>query len=318
MRIYKSPGRKAAFSLRSISRRRLLVADDDSTFARALAGFFTGKGFETRVTYSVGTTRDVVEFWHPEIIFSDLLLPHTNALGLLKFINSKQRIVKPRVIVMSKQALVEGIETVKRAGAVGYLVKPFTFEDALRMADPTRAPKEVPQSVAAADAIDATTRALLHELHLVNLFLRQALNTNSPEQNLFNLMRMVSLKVKAVRCSFIRCLDEDSGVVLASNDDASLSGLPIQLAKYPEVREVARTMKALLIPNVRSSELMAPVRELLIKQKFETIAVFPIFVKGKFFGVTSLRMEQRDPVEMFYIDNFGQIAAQILSLSLAA
>jgi CheY-like chemotaxis protein len=326
MRIKKSGDRKVAFPLRAQLRRRILIADDDSTLARAVSDFFTGKGFDCRITFTVGTARDVIEFWHPEVIFTDLMLPHTNAISLLKYVNSKPLLIKPRVIVMSRQSLAEGIEAVKRAGASGYLIKPFSFEDALRMVDPTLMPKVIvppgpaPLPVAPDDPremLDPTTKVLLKELHLVNLFLKQALDMRQPSNNLFNLMKMVSLKVKAVRCSFIRCLNEETGIVMASNDDASVSGLPIQLRNYPEIQEVRRTMQVLLIPNVRSSELMAPVREAMIKLKFDTIAVFPIFINGRFFGVTSLRMEQREPVDMFYIDHFGQLAAQVLSLTLA-
>lgn len=323
MRIKKSAPAtsKFAFPLRAQLRRRILIADDDTTLARAMSDFFSSRGFDCRITYTVGTARDVIEFWHPEVILVDFMLPHTNALALLKFVSSKPLLVKPRVIVMAKQALTAGIEAMKKAGATGYLVKPFSFEDALRIVDPALVPKAVPVKPAQAadprDKLDMTTKVLLKELHLVNLFLRQALDVRKPSENLFNMMKMVSLKVKAVRCSFIRVLNEETGVVMASNDDPTVSGLPIQLDKYPEIREVMKTMKVLLIPNVHSSELMKPIRDVTMKKRFDTLAVFPIFIKGRFFGVTSLRMEQRDAIEMYYIDHFGQLAAQVLSLSLA-
>lgn len=358
----RSPPRKLAFSLKNVHksraneapRRRLLIADDDTTLARVLADYLNGKGFECRICYAVSSAKEIIEFWHPEFVMVDLLLPQTNALSLLKFISSKSVAIRPRTIVMAKQAGASAIEAVVKAGASGYLLKPFTFEQALKSILPDLAAKmpapektasqlvapafpivskETGKVVSNKDAtaaiaktiivdpnshnqLDPTTKVMLRELHLVNLFLRQAMDVRSPSQNLFNLMRMVSLKVKAVRCSFIRVLNSETGVVMASNDDANVQDLPIQLSNYPEIREVAKTMRVLLIPNVKSSELMAPVREQMSHTNFETIAVFPIFLHGKFFGVTSLRMEQRSQVEMFYIDQFGQVAAQIISMTL--
>ncbi len=315
----KSTNKSASFPLKVETPRRLLIADDDTTLARALSDFFTSQGFECRITYTVATAKEIIEFWHPDAILVDLLLPHTNALSLFKYINTKPLLRKPRVVVMSKQSLTQGVETMKKAGASGYLLKPFSFDDALRLIDPAKASVIVNPTgeyTAGKVQLDPTTKVMLKELHLVNLFLKQALDHRKPSENLFNLMRMVSMKVKAVRCSFIRILNHDTGVVMASNDDESVHGLPIQLDKYPEIREVMRTMKVLIIPHVKSSELMAPVREMMAHTKFETIAVFPIFMKGKFFGVTSLRMEQRDPIQMFYIDHFGQMAAQIISLTM--
>jgi len=325
MRINQPSAKKTSFPLKVDARRRLLIADDDTTLARAVSDYFTSNGWEVRITYTVATAKDVVDYWHPDAVLVDLMLPHNNALELLKHLNAKPMLQKPRMVVMSKQTLPKAIAAVKRAGASGYLLKPFTFEDAVRLLDPASpVVKPVsaanPTSVLPSDAeakLDPTTKVMLKELHLVNLFLKQALDDRKPSENLFNLMRMVSMKVKAVRCSFIRVLNDETGIVMASNDDVSVHGLPLQLRKYPEIQEVMKTMQVLLIPNVKTSELMAPVRELMAHTKFETIAIFPIMIKGKFFGVTSLRMEQRDPVDMFYVDRFGQVTAQILSLTLA-
>ncbi len=369
----RSPPRKLQFSLKNVHksttvesqpRRRLLIADDDTTLARVLSDYLNSKGFEARICYSVSSAREIIEFWHPEFVLIDMLIPQTNALSLLKFINGKSLTIRPRAIVMAKQAMANGIESVVKAGAQGYLLKPFTFEQALKVILPELAAKipapekaaaqmvapafgtvkktaqvvtgaqqaphvnTVISTVAGAPAtptiidpnahhkLDPATKVMLKELHLVNLFLKQAMDVRNPSENLFNLMRMVSLKVKAVRCSFIRCLNEETGVVMASNDDVNVQDLPIQLSNYPEIREVMKTLRVLIIPNVKTSELMAPVRDQMSHTNFETIAVFPIFLRGKFFGVTSLRMEQRSPVEMFYIDHFGQVAAQIISMTL--
>lgn len=301
---------------------RLLIAEDDTTLARALADYFTAEGFSCRICYTVDTAKEVLQFWQPDFMIVELLLPHSNGLILLKQIQSKAPASRPRVIVTSKNGVKSGVETVKRAGADGFLVKPFKFREVHALIDPDWAraqvkafnlTKKVEKTTGPADPV---TQAMINELNLINLFLKQATDPRAPSENLFNLMRMVSLKVRAIRCSFVRCLNADTGIVLASNDDRSVRGLTISLTNYPEIREVMRTSQALLIPQVRSSALMAPVRSLLLEARFETLAVFPIFLEGRFFGVTSVRMAERDPSELIYIDRFGQVAAQIISISI--
>lgn len=334
---------KLKFALKEQDNRpRLLIADDDTTLARTLSDYFTGKGYNCRITYLVSGAKEIIEYWHPQFILADLMLPHSNALTLFKFINVRPPADRPRVVLMSKEIVKNGVESIRKMGAAGILLKPFSFAEAHQLLDPSVRPvaempaiqplvtnlvkshsvttKESGQITKASSPteIDVATETVLKELHLVNLFLKQAMDQRRPSENLFRLMQMVSLKFKALRCSFIRCLNHETGIVMASNDDQSLSGLPIQLSNYPEIQEAMRTMRVVLIPSVRSSTLMEPVREILTRNRFETIAVFPIFVEGKFFGVTSLRMEERTPIEMFYIDRFGQVAAQIISLTVAA
>ena len=65
-----------------------------------------------------------------------------------------------------------------------------------------------------------------NELRLLNLLFKQAtLEHESFETRLFNLMRMINIKVGAVRSSLIQCVSDQHGVVLASNDDQNVTGL---------------------------------------------------------------------------------------------
>lgn len=289
-----------------LARRRILVADDDTPFARRLCQYLIQQGFDCRVTATVSEAMRVVEAWAPDTVFVDLMLPETNALTLCKFLRGPEKRTKPVIIVISRHALPQGIETMRRAGASHFLEKPFALEEALRLIQPEDEP--------------ATPRdATLKELHLLNLFLKQAL---SGEQDvnaiLYNLMRMISLKIHALRSSLIQCLNEDTGLVLASNDDEHVRGLPLQLSGYPEVREVRRTLRPLIIRDVATSDILAPVRAKLAARNFETLAVFPVLRRGRFFGVLSLRMEHKEKPEIFYIEQFGGVCSRIISLAIAA
>ncbi len=296
---------------RDLCRHRVLIADDDTPFARRLSDYLWDHGYEARVTSRISEAKDIVEYWSPDTVFIDLFLPETNALALFKFINSKTLKKRPRVVVMSRQSMPQGIEQMRRAGAAEYLVKPFSLEDAFVAV--AVAPAEKPAAKAAAAELAPST---LRELQLINLFLKQATQGRDSSLKLYNLMRMMNLKVNAIRTSLIQCLDEKSGIVLASNDDENIQGLRLNLAQYPEIREVIRTERTVIIPNVRTSDILAPVAPRLENAPFETLVLFPIHREGQFFGVISVRMERKDPLEVFYAEKFGQVCAQIIPMAI--
>jgi CheY-like chemotaxis protein len=296
------------------TKHRILIADGDGLFARRLSSYMWDHGFEAKVAYSVTEARELVQFWRPDTVFVDMLIPHGNALTLCKFINQAKQLKKvPRVVVMSKQRLQSNLEQMHRAGVADFLVKPFSMEDAFRViqVEDKAPPEPKPVLVEAANKTSA-----IKELHLLHLFLKQVRLGQGDENGLHNLMRMINMKVKALRTSLIQCVDEHSGLVMASNDVENTQGLKLDMMNYPEIRQVRTTLHPLVIANVRTSDLMISVQHRLRQTPYETLVLLPIFKNQNFFGVLSLRMEQKDPLEIFYIEKFGQVCAQIISLAL--
>jgi CheY-like chemotaxis protein len=296
-------------------RSRILVADDDRSQARTIADHMISAGQESRCVTAINEAKEAIEFWQPHVVFADLMLPPTNAHALLRFIQGKKFRVTPKVIVMSKQTSPDLIAQIRRAGAQHYLVKPFSPEEAIRMA----LGYSVQPSVVGGGP-DAQTSGIqaMTELHLISLILKQAAQPETGKQQLYNLMRMIGMKVQAFRCSLIHCLDDFRGEVIASNDDEAVQGLPLDLRNYPEICEVRRTQKQMVIPNIRTSDLMAPVQTKVAGVPFEMVAVFPVYDRDQFWGVLNLRTGHRTNVERFYMEKFGEICAQIISLSVVS
>ncbi|MGE4133059.1 MAG: response regulator [Bdellovibrionales bacterium] len=288
-------------------RHKVLIADDDVTFCRRLADDFKQHGFDCRQTTTISEAKEIVEFWRPDTVFVDLMLPESNALALLKFLSFRRFPNPPKIIVISKQTLPQGIETMRKAGASDYLVKPFGFQDAFRVLN---LPSE---SVGTPSAPDANWK----DLRLINLFVKQALQGGAGHQNYFNLMKMISMKVQALRCSLVQFETPITGLVLASNDDENAKGLRVDLRQYPELTHVRDSGRSLIIPNVKTSDILAPVREKIEKTPYETLAVFPVFRSGAVHSALSLRLEQKDKASMFYIEQFSQVCSGILSLLVA-
>jgi len=62
--------------------------------------------------------------------------------------------------------------------------------------------------------------------------------------------------------------------------------------------------------------LLEPVKDRLSQTPFEKLMTFPVFHRGEFFGLMSLGLTQKGETELPYLQKFGQVCAQIISLSL--
>jgi DNA-binding response OmpR family regulator len=289
-------------------KQRVLIADYDSHFARRLSDYLWDHGFEARVVHNVAECRNSVLAWQPHSLFLNLILPEGNAISLIRFINSQSVRVKPQVTVMSKQSMPVELAEVRKAGVKFTLLKPFPAEEALRIAE-----LGVQQVNYEKKPLEGGS---MRELHLLNLILKQA-TVKGSDGRLFNLLRMINMKAEALRSSLIQWVNHETAIVIASNDDENVRGLKLDLKNYPEILAVKNSGRSLMIPNIRTSDILAPVQEKLQQTPYETIILFPVHKHGRFFGVLTLRMEQKDSLDMNYIEKFGEVCSHILALSLS-
>lgn len=291
-------------------KQKILIADHDTHFARRLADYFWDHGYEARCVHTVAEARSAVQSWQPQNLFVNMILPEGNAISLVRYVNSKSVRVKPQMTVMSKQTVPIALAEVRKAGVRFTLLKPFPVEEALRIA-------EIGSRSAPPPKIPLEASSSVRELHLLNLILKQATIKTGQETRLFNLLRMINIKAAAIRSSLIQWINPEVAVVLASNDDENVRGLKLDLKNYPEIVAVKNSGHSLIIPNIRTSDIMAPVQQKIEQTPYETMILFPVFREGRFFGVLSLRMEQKDAIDMSYIEKFGEVCSHIIALSLA-
>ena len=82
------------------------------------------------------------------------------------------------------------------------------------------------------------------------------------------------------RVSIVARLGQHALRVIASSDDEKAGDLLITLDRYPELLHVLATGKPLLISQVQSSPLLAPVRESLSASSVSSIAAVPFTLDG--------------------------------------
>jgi PAS domain S-box-containing protein len=114
-----------------------------------------------------------------------------------------------------------------------------------------------------------------------------------PERLLAHVVERIAARRTVERCSLI-LIQGDRGTVVASSDDWSAVGTSLELARYPELREVMSTGRPLLIDDAQAHPVLDPVRERAVFQRrISAIAVVPMVCEGAVAGVLFVRSPTR-------------------------
>ncbi|MGE4131208.1 MAG: response regulator [Bdellovibrionales bacterium] len=297
-------------------RIKVLIADDDNQLSRRLASYIADRGFDARVVNNGKEAKALISEWKPRFVLADLMLPDGNALSLIDFIKGEYALRHHfiHVIVMSGHNVETNVRQSLNRGAKDYIVKPFRHEDIVkRLVFHSRSYRQL-RDISSKDFTRVDEASLM--LHLTDLVLRQALGKTPMEDILFNLTRMVSMKMDGVRCSIINCLDQKAGLVVTSNDNRDAKGIQLDLYQYPEVLHVLNTQTLIAIENLQDSMELRTVRDRVKDISFNSMVVCPVSRGGQPFGVLSLRLP---PEKQTITDNeirFVEIVSHVVSLVL--
>ena len=110
-----------------ISKRRILVVDDDRDICECLGEFFKAKGFAVSSAFSGEQALDYLQSSAPQVVVLDILLPGLSGLEVLRRI--KAACPGARVMMMTGLPHLEFRRQAQAYGACGYVTKPFDFSD---------------------------------------------------------------------------------------------------------------------------------------------------------------------------------------------
>src|SRR5499427_8094209 len=107
---------------------RVLVVDDEPQITRVLRTVLTSQGYQVRTAAEGEAALSSFSEWRPELVITDLVMPHMDGLELCRRIRSMSNVP---IIVLS----VKGEERTKvealDSGADDYVTKPFGIDELL-------------------------------------------------------------------------------------------------------------------------------------------------------------------------------------------
>ena len=132
---------------------KVLVIDDDTTFARLLARGLTRHGFQTETAASADRALAIAADWQPEHAVLDLKLDATpqapgdsidNGLDLIAPL--LDRVPQLRIVVLTGYASIATTVTAIKRGAAGYLAKPVDAATVAAALTTDAQPADAPQA----------------------------------------------------------------------------------------------------------------------------------------------------------------------------
>ena len=111
--------------------KRILVVDDDPTFAKVTATALRAAGYDVRTVGDSSLAMGEIAAFKPDLVITDLMMPKVSGQALIAQIRQEQGLDGVRIIVYSGKRFEYDIRASMEAGADAYLVKPVSNQKLL-------------------------------------------------------------------------------------------------------------------------------------------------------------------------------------------
>ena len=106
---------------------KILIVDDFSTMRRIIKNLMRDLGFNNTSEADDGKTAlPILQAGDFDFLITDWNMPGMTGIDLLKVVRADPKLAKLPVLMVTAEAKKENIVAAARAGASGYIVKPFT------------------------------------------------------------------------------------------------------------------------------------------------------------------------------------------------
>ncbi|MBX3184375.1 MAG: PAS domain S-box protein [Polyangiaceae bacterium] len=257
----------------------MLVVDDDAVSRHVLTQALERAQLEV---VALGCGREAIRWLkqeRPALVLLDLLMPEPDGYEVLRVIRDELALPDLPVVVLTGLDTDEDIRRIFASGADDYIHKPFRAAELIaRIRGQLRMQRYVEE-----------LRRREQRAELV-LELTYALGSSEDIHDiLFQVVDRLAQVAKVDRCSIVLSSDDRLGYVVATSDDRAVRDLPIELDRYPEIREVLATGKPLVIQDATSHPLLEVVRREDTPITFASLTLVPLTHEGRALGVLFLR-----------------------------
>jgi PAS domain S-box-containing protein len=258
----------------------ILVVDDDAVSRHVLGQTLASAGLATSTVASGGEAMLWLARNLPALVLLDLVMPQPDGYAVLRHLRARPELAEVPVVVLTALDSDEEIQRVFASGADDYVHKPFR---------PAELVARIRGQLRMREYVERLSRREKDQQTVLEL--TQALASSLDIRDiLFTVVQRVADVARVDRCSIVLVGDPSTvGYVVATSDDEQLRDLPINLTKYPEIRAVLTTGRALVIRDAHRHPVLEVVRQAEPNLEFSSIALMPILHEHGPMGVIFLR-----------------------------
>lgn len=105
--------------------KRIIVADDDSTFLHFVSELLIGAGYDVRAASDPGKVMEMAELLAPDLVILDISMPGKDGFGVAEELRRNPKTKGVRCMFITGHRESTHVKKAKDAGGVAYLEKPF-------------------------------------------------------------------------------------------------------------------------------------------------------------------------------------------------
>lgn len=113
----------------SMSKPLVLLIDDERAYAEVIRDALESYGIEVRLAHNAMEALEVYQDKVPDLILLDVMMPEIDGLTLLKWLREHSEKDKVPIHIVSAKAQDKDRDAALKAGADGFMAKPFTMEE---------------------------------------------------------------------------------------------------------------------------------------------------------------------------------------------
>jgi two-component system cell cycle response regulator len=230
---------------------KILVADDDQALSRTLSWILKENGYDVLTVPGGEHLFDHLQAEPFDLLLLDIMMPKVDGLQLLQKVKSDPRYKDLPVLMISSMPPEEATVRSLGLGAADFIPKPFRVRELLaRVKAHLRVGRELHQARA-----EARSRSEMIDI------MQEVTTSLKPEEIYQILVRRVAHGLNISRCSIVIAgPDDETGTVVAAFENPDLRNLPVDLARYPEIRRALITGEVVLVRDATTDPLFDEVR----------------------------------------------------------
>ena len=114
----------------------ILLVDDEIPYANVIKEALTPYGIEVLIAANATQALYYMQRYEPQVVLLDVMMPELDGLSLLRWLREHSEQEDIPIHVVSAKALPDDRKAAMKAGADGFLAKPFTLDELRELLKP--------------------------------------------------------------------------------------------------------------------------------------------------------------------------------------
>ncbi len=253
---------------------KILIADaNKSRFAELVAGLIEGGIDVSHVTEKAEVLPTAISL-KPDLIIINLFLNSSNTLGTIRELRSALEAIGTKIIVLTSHYSKDNILECVKSGASDFILDPFQTPLLLNR---IRYQLQDRKAYTVDNLENVPTDDMSMAFQLIYECLRINTDIKEVHSALYECLKKIAEVSQASRVNVLTGdLETNRGFILAASDDGALENRPIDLEKYPEVREVLLNDSIVYVKDVTQNPLTKNIKDNVKSIEINSILVLPI------------------------------------------